>query len=45
MFYEKESHRTYSLIYRLIFVVKYRQQVLVDDIGIINELKDKFQDI
>jgi putative transposase len=45
MFYNRESHRVYSLIYHLIFVVKYRQNVFVDDIGIINELKEKFKDI
>ena len=39
--YNKDLHRVYSLIYHLIFVVKYRQEVFVRDIGIIGDIKDK----
>lgn len=39
--YNKEPHRVYSLIYHLIFVVKYRQNVFIEDIGIIGSIKEK----
>lgn len=45
MEYQKESHRVYSLIYHLIFVVKYRQKVFIDDIGIIEDFKEKINDL
>ncbi|TFF99229.1 MAG: IS200/IS605 family transposase [Promethearchaeota archaeon] len=43
--YNKDLHRVYSLIYHLIFAVKYRQQVFVEDIGIIGDIKDKTIDL
>lgn len=45
MKYRKESHKVYSLIYHLIFVVKYRQKVFLDGIGIIESLKEKMQEL
>lgn len=39
--YKKEPHKVYSLIYHLIFVVKYRKKVFINDIGIIGDIKDK----
>jgi putative transposase len=41
MEYQKEAHRVYSLTYHLIFVVKYRQSVFKEEIGIIEALKSK----
>lgn len=41
MEYQKEAHRVFSLIYHLIFVVKYRQPVFIEEIGIIEALKSK----
>jgi putative transposase len=41
MKYQKENYKVYSLIYHLIFVVKYRQKIFLDDTGIINDLKEK----
>jgi putative transposase len=41
MEYQKEAHRVYSLTYHLIFVVKYRQSVFIEEIGIIEALKSK----
>lgn len=43
--YTREDHRVYSLIYHLIFVVKYRQKVFQDDIGIIEDMKDRLLSI
>jgi len=43
--YNKEAHKVYSLIYHLIFVVKYRQKVFKDDIGIIEDFKNKCEEI
>lgn len=43
--YNKEAHKVYSLTYHLIFVVKYRQKVFMDDIGIIEDFKSKCEDI
>jgi len=45
MQYNQEPHKVYSLIYHLIFVVKYRQQVFLDDIGIIVDIKEKIQNL
>lgn len=45
MEYRKEAHKVYSLIYHLIFVVKYRQKVFVDDIGIIEEFKERINEL
>jgi len=45
MQYRKEAHKIYSLIYHLIFVVKYRQKVFVDDIGIIEDFKEKVNEL
>jgi len=45
MQYQKEGHKVYSLIYHLIFVVKYRQKVFLDDIGIIEDFKDKVNEL
>lgn len=45
MEYRKESHRVYSLIYHLIFVVKYRQKVFLDDVGIIEDFKEKINEL
>jgi len=39
--YNKDAHRVFSLIYHLIFVVKYRQKVFVENVGIIGDIKDK----
>ncbi len=39
--YNKEAHKVYSLIYHLIFVVKYRKKVFKDEIGIIEDFKRK----
>ena len=39
--YNKEAHRVYSLIYHLIFVAKYRQKVFKEEIGIIEDFKNK----
>ena len=41
MEYRKDPHRVYSLTYHLIFVVKYRQSVFLEEIGIIKALKTK----
>ena len=41
MEYRKDPHRVYSLIYHLIFVVKYRQPVFIEEIDIIKALKTK----
>ncbi|MBD3196362.1 MAG: IS200/IS605 family transposase [Candidatus Lokiarchaeota archaeon] len=41
MEYRKDPHRVYSLTYHLIFVVKYRQPVFIEEIGIIEALKTK----
>ena len=41
MEYRKDPHRVYSLMYHLIFVVKYRQPVFIEEIGIIEALKTK----
>jgi putative transposase len=41
MQYHREPHKVYSLRYHLIFVVKYRQQVFLEDIGIIEDTKAK----
>ena len=41
MEYRKEAHRVHSLTYHLIFVVKYRQPVFIEEIGIIEALKAK----
>jgi len=41
----KDPHRVYSLIYHLIFVVKYRQPVLLDDTGIIKAVKAKIVEL
>ena len=43
--YNKDAHRVYSLIYHLIFVVKYRQKVFVDSIGIVGDIKDKIMEL
>ena len=43
--YTKESHKVYSLIYHVIFVVKYRQKVFKDEIGIIEDFKLKCEEI
>jgi REP-associated tyrosine transposase len=45
MKYQKENHKVYSLIYHLIFVVKYRQKIFLDDTGIINDLKEKLVEL
>lgn len=39
--YTRENHRVYSLIFHLIFVVKYRQKVFQDGVGIIEDMKEK----
>jgi len=41
MEYQKDPHRVYSLIYHLIFVVKYRRPVFLEEIGIIEDVKAK----
>ena len=41
MEYHRESRKVYSLLYHLIFIVKYRQQVFLDNIGIIEDIKAK----
>ena len=41
MEYRKEPPRVYSLTYHLIFVVKYRQPVFLEEIGIIDAVKRK----
>lgn len=43
--YNKEAHQAYSLIYHLIFVVKYRKKVFKDEIGIIEDFKLKCEEI
>lgn len=45
MEYHKDPHRVYSLIYHLIFVVKYRQPVFLEDIGIIEAVKTKITEL
>ena len=45
MKYRKENHKVYSLLYHLIFVVKYRQRVFLDDIGIIEDFKEKINEL
>ena len=45
MEYHRDPHRVYSLIYHLIFVVKYRQPVFLEDIGIIEALKTKIAEL
>ena len=45
MHYQKEPHKVYSLNYHLIFVVKYRQKVFLDDIGIIEDFKEKMTEL
>ncbi len=42
---QKEAHKVYSLIYHLFFVVKYRQKVFVDEIGITKVFKGKVNDL
>jgi putative transposase len=39
--YTREEHRVYSLIYHLIFVVKYRQKVFQEGIGIVEDMKER----
>ncbi|MBD3213609.1 MAG: IS200/IS605 family transposase, partial [Candidatus Lokiarchaeota archaeon] len=39
--YRKDAHRVYTLTYHLIFVVKSRQPVFIEGIGIIEALKTK----
>jgi len=39
--YTREEHRVYSLIYHLIFVVKYRQKVFQDGVGIVEDMKER----
>ena len=41
MDYRKDPHKVYSLTYHLIFVVKYRQLVFIEEIGIIEAVKRK----
>ena len=41
MEYRKDPHRIYSLIYHLIFVVKYRQPVFLEEIGIVEAVKTR----
>ncbi|MFW9987717.1 MAG: IS200/IS605 family transposase [Candidatus Odinarchaeota archaeon] len=45
MEYRKDPHKVYSLIYHLIFVVKYHQPVFIEEIGIIEALKTKIIDL
>ena len=45
MEYQKEPHKVYSLLYHLIFVVKYRQQVFPEKIGIIEDVKTKIMEL
>ena len=45
MDYHRNPHKVYSLIYHLIFVVKYRQHVFSENIGIIEELKTKIVEL
>ncbi len=45
MEYRKEAHKVYSLMYHLIFVVKYRQKVFLDDVGIIEDCKEKINEL
>ena len=41
MEYIREPHKAYSLLYHLIFIVKYRQKVFLNIIGIIKDTKTK----
>ena len=45
MKYRKEAHKVYSLHYHLIFVVKYRQNVFLEDHEIISFMKTTFERI
>lgn len=45
MEFHKDPHRVYSLIYHLIFVVKYRQPVFLENIGIIEDTKTKIVEL
>jgi len=45
MEYHREPHKVYSLLYHLIFVVKYRQQVFLEKIGIIKDAKNKILEL
>lgn len=43
--YRKKAHKVYSLHYHLVFVVKYRQDVFVEEYEIINFIKSMFEEI
>ena len=45
MEYHKDPHRVYFLILHLTFVVKYRQSVFLETIGIIEDIKTKIQEL
>ena len=45
MKYTKEAHKVYSLHYHLVFVVKYRQNVFLEDHELIHFMKNTFKDI
>ena len=45
MEYHREPHKIYSLLYHLIFVVKYRQQVFFEKVGIIEAVKTKILEL
>lgn len=45
MEYQKEAHKVYSLIYHVIFVVKYRQRVFPDGHDIINDTKERIKEL
>ncbi|MHA1917845.1 MAG: IS200/IS605 family transposase [Candidatus Ranarchaeia archaeon] len=45
MQYRKEAHKLYSIYYHIIFVVKYRQQVFLEDHNIINDTKEKIKEL
>ena len=45
MRYQKEAHNVYSLYYHVIFVVKYRQKVFLEDHNIIDDGKEKIIEI
>jgi len=43
--FNKDDHRVYSLNYHMIFVVKYRKKIFVDENNIINDIKNIMEKI
>lgn len=45
MKYNKEAHKVFLLQYHTIFVVKYRKKIFTTNLEIINDLKNKLEEI